>query len=101
MRVNRETVIFIAKWLYLVALGVYMVSLATRIFLPLLIHTVDPNEVSSPLGKTLTFIFMELQQLTSPTVVAICLVAGFILHPTLSSQLQPDSLREPNQEADR
>lgn len=92
MRVNRNTLIFAAKRLYWTAFGVYLVSLVTRIFLPILIHAVDPNEVSSPLGKTLTFIFMELQQLASPTVVAVCLVAAFILHPSVSSRLVSEEL---------
>src|SRR5690625_556829 len=73
--------------LYLLAACLYVVSLLARTVLMSLVYQPALETFSRPLAQLLKFVVMELQALTMLPVASLCLIAAFVLRPTLTSML--------------
>lgn len=84
---NVDSVRTIANRLYLLAACLYVVSLLARTVLMSLVYQPALETFSRPLAQLLKFVVMELQALTMLPVASLCLIAAFVLRPTLTSML--------------
>ena len=87
MSLDSSVVRSLSTRLYLVAASLYAVSIVTRSVLMTLAWSPALSRFSAPLAGFLQFLVTEIQALTVPPVATVCLVAAFILRPTLTTIL--------------
>lgn len=86
MQIKIDDVVYIAKRLYLIGAAIYVLSLVGSVLGPYVIYHSEAGALGQPAKGVLPFLVLQLQSLASPTVAMICVIAAFILHPTLTSR---------------
>lgn len=89
----------VANRLYWTAAVLYAVSLASRTVLEWLAYLPAVEDTSRTLAGVLRFLVAEIQMLAMPPVATLCLVAAFLLRPTVTSLLARSHGRVTDDEA--
>lgn len=87
MHIIVDDVIYIAKRLYLIGAGIYALSLIGSVLWRYVIYQAETGAWGTPAQSVLPFLALQIQSLASPIVAMICVIAAFILHPTLTSRV--------------
>ncbi len=87
MTLTRDNIVTIAKRLYLIGVVIYLINFATQTVLMAWAFSPGVEKFSHPLAVLLQFLELHLRGLTSGPTAMICIVAAFILHPTITSMV--------------